>query len=291
MMGELSSLAMFSISAPSSWRDVLEPLANLEQLLRDENMSLAEKRTAAIPIRDALHQEAHHLFDEAPQDLGGLSEAHRRTFSEAVMLSSYFPSSVGGIRLDTLRSKSLEKFPVDMQGTDAERKILFGALRETFAWTEAEINAMHDKVTYLTDGLRLKHAITEILCAHLQADAAKDDLDGAIRRLFQCVYGDVPFRSGDIGVTITEASVSFGIWFKDAAVTRPGYEARPVEERDEIQAFLTSLRQGSWRTDRFPGFGHFDETKLSNRLVTKVTEALHAVPTANAHFRQLGVAR
>jgi hypothetical protein len=166
-----------------------------------------------------------------------------------------------------------------MQGSDDEREILFEALRESFAWTEAEIDAIHRKVICLTAGLRLKHAVTEILCANLQADAAKDDLDGAILRLFQSVYGALPFRSGDIGVTITEASVSFGIWFKDAALTRTDYEARPVEERNDIQAFLTSLRKSAWRTDRFPGFGHFDEEMLSNVLVTKVTEALHGLPT------------
>lgn len=277
-MGELSSLEMFSASVPATWRGVLEPLADLERLLRDENMSLDEKRQAAIPVRETLHQEAHRLIGETPQSLCHLSADHRRTFSEAVILSSYFPRTVGSIRLDTLHCKSLEKFPVDMQGTEYEREILCAALREAFGWTDTEIDAMRGKIVYLTEGLRLKHALTEILCAQLRADSANDDLAAAIRRLFQKVYGAVPFRPGDIGVTITEASVSFGIWFRDAAVTRKGYESRPVEERDEIHNFLTNLRKDSWRTDRFPGFGHFDETTLSDQLVSQVTESVHDVP-------------
>lgn len=276
---ELTSSKMFSTSVPANWRGVLEPLAELEQILCDEEMNLDEKSKAGIPIRETLHREARRLVEEAPVDLDGLSDAHRQTFSEAVILASYFPGSVGGTRLDTLRSASLDKFPVDMKGTDDERKILFRALRETFAWTEAEIEAIHNKVSYLTLGLRLKHAITEILVAQLQADAATDDLDGAICRLFQRIYGAVPFRPGDIGVTITEASVSFGIWFQGAAVTRDGYEVRPDVEREAINAFLTNLRQGSWRTDRFPGFGHFDEALLSDVFVSQVAEALHGVPT------------
>ena len=277
-MGELSNLAMFSSSVPASWREVLEPLTDLERLLQDKETSLGEKRMAAVPIREALHVAADRLVDAAPQDLGALSEAHRRTFSEAVMLSSYFPNSIGEIRLDTLHSQSLDKFPIDMEGTDDEREILFVALREAFAWTQAEIDAMHRKVVHLISGLRLKHAVTEILCTRLHTDAEMDDLDAAILRFFQSVYGAIPFRSGDVGVTITEASVNFGVWFQGAAVTRPGYEARPAEEREQIQTFLTSLRKASWRTDRFPGFGHFDEEVVSEVLVSEVTQTLRAIP-------------
>jgi len=61
----------------------------------EAQMSLDEKRQAAIPVREALHEEAHRLVDETPPGLCHFSEDHRRTFSEAVLLSSYFPSSVG----------------------------------------------------------------------------------------------------------------------------------------------------------------------------------------------------
>src|SRR5204863_375988 len=69
-------------------------------------------------------------------------------------------AEVGGVRLDTIGSLTLTRFPVDLESSPADHATLRAGLARAFGWSLEEIAHLEAELAPTMANLRLKIALT-----------------------------------------------------------------------------------------------------------------------------------
>jgi hypothetical protein len=316
----LSDAALFDREVPASWQPLLAGLAQLEALLDEEGPSDDPGRRArAAAILKALLAQAGRLHGKSPRQLHARSPNHALWFTEAVLLWPYFAEAGGRVLVDSHDSPTLRRFQADLRAGEAERAALATALRRTFGWSERELARLEATVRARISNLRIKQAITARLYRELRAPtppggtptggtpapalssgpsegpeppamssaqqsraplSAMPELQHKILKLFQRLYGPLPFRPGDLQLTMTSTALIFGLPFEKTTFLRPGFEERTALERTAINLFLEKVNKhkNSFDSLRFPGFGLYERAEVDPALIEALTAAVAKEP-------------
>jgi hypothetical protein len=249
----------------------LELLASLWDLTKSDAPK-AERREAAAALRRGWLAGADVLAEALPPELQASAPEHREWFTEAVLLWIHFGRVAGTPRLDTIKTNSLRRFPVDLESGEAHRPAIRGALREAFGWTDAELDGFEARIDRLISNLEIKHAISATFVDLALSDGTSG-LQVRAAELMRDVYGaKMPFRSGDVGLVVSASAVYFCLAYRGDRYKGPGFDERPAEEQAALNGFLERLRRANtFRTARFPSFGLFELSLVSSDFL----DALH----------------
>lgn len=311
-MPQLSHAHLFSGTLPASWRPFIELIDELDALvIRKDRLgknagsterpgdTLESLRQEAIHIRRRLMAEATERHERAPIPLQANSPEHRRWFTEAALMWLWFNDSCGKIRLDTIGSTTLGRFPIDLDPDDAQREVLRRAIGQAFGWSEDELRDIQQRKQHLISNLKVKRAITEALCEIIAppvppdtgSSAAPDLASSAsptpesLARLMLRVYGPGPdgepiFQPGDVDLVVTKTGVFFCLPIDGTSLTSPGFADRPETHRTIVANFITRMKKASFsiKNVRFPSFGLFDPEVMDPALTREITAAARARP-------------
>ena len=263
-----------------AWRPALQAIEELGTLATGNGGPTPERRAAATELRRRLLDLAPRLAEDVPAPFAPDADEHRLWFTQAALLWMHY-AEIGGVRLDTVGSLTLRRFPVDLSSSPGDRALLRSGLARAFGWSAQELAKLEDDLAPSMSGLRLKIAITGVLVERYLAGlagGAKSDrtLTGALTlQLMRLFYGEVPFHAEDVNLVVTSTALYFCIPYHGGQLDTPGFAARPARERRAVKQFIQRLDAGnSALTDRFPSFGFFDRGALSADLVRDVTAGL-----------------
>ena len=270
MSSHLSDALLFEPHVPLDWQGLLDTLASLWDLV-DSDAPLAERRADADALRARWLLSADLLAEELPPELEASAPQHRTWFTEAVLLWIHFGRVAGTPRLDTLRTCSLRSYPVDLESGEAERPAIRAALMAAFGWSVSELDAMEADVDRLISNLEVKHALSATFVELALRDGT-EGLHSRAAELMRAVYGDRPFRSGDVDLVVSASAIYFCLAYRGERFRAPDFDSRPKPERDALADFLRQLSHANtFRTPRFPAFGLYDAATVSGDLL----DALH----------------
>ena len=302
-MPQLSHAHLFSATLPASWRPFIELIDELDALVvrkeqlgkdpapdaatRDEARhagdTLESLRQQANGVRRRLIAEAAERHEHAPVQLRASSEEHRRWFTEAALMWLWFNDSCGKVRLDTIGSTTLGRFPIDLDPDDAQREVLRRAIGQAFGWSDDELREIAQRKQHLISNLKVKRAITAALC-DLVAPTRSPDPESVARLMFR-VYGPGPdgepiFQPGDVDLVITKTSVFLCLGIEGSGLGTPGFAERPESHRDIVADFIARMKKASSSSKnvRFPAFGMFDPALVDPALISELTAVAQAQP-------------
>lgn len=271
----LTDAALFEREVPAAWRPLLEGLSELEGLLAQEGPPDERRRSQASAVVARLLPAAGALAGSSPPALGHRSAEHTRWFTEAVLLWLDFDKAGGRILIDSHRSRTLASFVPDLRARPTELSAIRTALARCFSWSQAEISRIEGTVARRTSNLRLKEAITTRLLREVTSPVGSPELEGEALVLFRRLFGPLPFRPGDVEITLTTTALVFGIPFENGALLKPDFAGRPEVEREAIRSFLQKVEklQSSFDSLRFPGFGLYERDHVDPTLLEALTAA------------------
>jgi hypothetical protein len=278
-MSRLDAANLLSTVLPAGAEAAVASLARLDALVQEK------KAHGPSPV---LELEARALYAELPAQLAALRHGDvapslgspaelRERFLESVLLWLRFcQSSSAEPLIDTIGTRSLAAFPLDLPPDAAAFRTLRAALAVSQRASEAELARAEQRVARSCSTLTLKSTITAAIAA--RASAAADSAADRLLLLQQC-YGELPFRASDVDLVLTSTAVFFVLPLGEARLEVPDWEARPEPERVALQAFLAQLARANLaETRRFPAFGLFDAAQLSGVLVSGLSAATGANP-------------
>lgn len=287
----LSMERLFEPTLPVAWEGVLGALAELSELQDKSKGSLEARRERARALHAWLLTEVPRLSAPLPSGAAWEGPSFRLWFTESVLLWIRLARTSSAPLIDTLGSRSLLDFPLDLPdekddassdgGSRPEPRRRSGAecirtaLREALGWAEQDLETVERSVDHLTSNLPLKRRITQALAAYL---AESDRLSPRGRAdLMRSFYGPVPWRAGDVDLVMTSTAIFFCIPAEPggARLDVPAFDARPEPERRAIASFLEALGAANVaETTRFPAFGFFDPGFLDSAMVSALAEGV-----------------
>ncbi len=271
MSAHLSDPRLFEPEVPLVWQPLLDLLASLWDLVESDE-PIAERRAAASELRRDWLASADLLAEALPPELKASSPRHRRWFTEAVLAWIHFARVAGTPRLDTLLSKTLRNYPVDLEAGADQRPAIRAALTAAFGWRPEELDEMEARIDRLISNLEVKHAVSATFVKLVLQDG-EHAVDGRAAELFRDVYGPLPVRPEDVDLVVTASAVYFCVAYRGDRWTGPGFHERPAAEQAALLDFLERLRRANtFQSPRFPAFGLFDPSVVSPELL----DALHA---------------
>jgi len=280
-MAHLSDETLFAESLPGEWRPALELLHAFDELVtaaQSAGKPTPEQLARAAELRAGLLRSAELLHEELPHSLRQDSAEYVQWFSEAVLLWPLFADAGGEVLVDTAGAATLAQYPLDLRAGDAEREHLRRALTRALGASQQQLEHSDALLEHLTANLRVKHAITEALRIQLQSGAGGTVTAGANVALMKQIYGELPWREGDVDVVLSSTALFLCVPYAARSLSVPGYAERPEAERAQISAFLERIhKEGqSLRSVRFPAFGLFDRTALDPALLARLTRGVQA---------------
>jgi hypothetical protein len=266
----LDSEAILSPSLPEQCRPALETLAELEALATADEI---EQSARAEALQDELLARASELCQPTPRELAAGSATLTGCFAEAVLLWTRLPETASAPVIDTLGSRTLATFPLDLPMDEHAAQTIQVALGDAFGLAAAELERMRGLIRHLTSNLDLKRAIARAL-----ADEMRHRVEPAERvRWMHDFYGPLPFRPGDVDLVLTATALFFCIPREDSKLCVSDWDERPEAERRRLRAFLGEVvRHNVAETDRFPAFGLFEPELLAPGLIDELCRATGA---------------
>ena len=281
-MTHLSDDNLFARELPLQWQPVLELVRELDLMISDQQQPTMDKRREQATIwRQKVLQHAGRLSEETPESLQSSSPEFQRWFTEATLLWPFFARAGGEVLVNTIGTRALGDYPVDLPTDDTAMAVLRRALVRTFEWSHEDLDQIEKKLHRLTWSLSVKSAISRRLARSLQADAP-----GEARRkaadLICRVYGQQPWQANDVDLVITTTAVFFCLPFEGLRLTSADFNKRPSVERERISQFLERVRAGqqSLKGIRFPAFGAFDAALVDANLIAELTEEVRTATAA-----------
>ncbi|MEM6533732.1 MAG: hypothetical protein AAF654_14005 [Myxococcota bacterium] len=277
-MPELTLERLFHPTVPISWAPLLELLAEVESVTHDEVAPRDQRRERLVKLRTQMLAETEGLKGTLPPTHANLADTER-FFCEAVLLWTMYARSGARLVYSTLESTTLPHFELDLPDEPGPIESVLDALSRAFAVSRWELARWRQDLALMTSNLELKKAIVDTLVARLRA---AEDTDAAVLELFQSIYGPWPFRPGDIQIFVAEAALIFVAPFRDGKLELEGYNARPGPDRLVLDKYLRVVEAGTWKTDRFPGFGELALDALDPQFLDGLVRGLdvRAVSTA-----------
>jgi len=278
-MTVLNRAELFSRELPAGSARPSAIIARLDVLTREQKAngtSTPEAQTEARALYDELlHQSAPLRQDDRAPSLGTQEELRAR-FIEAVLLWMSFCQTSSLPLIDSLDTRSIRAFPIDLPPDDAAFALLKRALVASQGSSEQEIADAQERVARLTPTLPLKRALTQALQARLSAAHAHPARFADLMR--EC-YGELPWHASDVDFVLTATGIFFVLPIDGDRLLVPDWARRAEAEREAIGGFLARLaRENLTETWRFPAFGLFDAERLSPELVAELGRQVGASP-------------
>ncbi|HWM87146.1 MAG TPA: hypothetical protein VNO33_14940 [Kofleriaceae bacterium] len=280
---ELGGASLFASSLPEAWRPLVEAVTELAALAAEQTekgeYGKAERKARAAGLRARILGAASERVEVSPSVLAWGSELHRRWFSEAVLLWTYFADASGRVRIDMLGAPELGGFPVDLPAEPGARAKVRAGLVAGLGWSEEELAGIERGLEHRLSNLAVKRAITAEIARRLQAGG-----EAAAVELMRSVYGDLPLRPGDVAPIVTATAIFFCLPLTQDGLDRPGYGERPAGERAAIGDFVVRLHKAatSLKNVRFPAFGLFDRNSVAPRFYADLAAAVSRDPALAA---------
>ncbi|MEM6733188.1 MAG: hypothetical protein AAF658_16640, partial [Myxococcota bacterium] len=271
-MPELTYEKLFHTDVPESWGPLLETLADIESVTHDETTPEDTRRDELIALRKRLLAQVSEFEGSLPLEHAKPSDLVRH-FCEAVLMWTLYARSGARVIFATTESTTLPHFPLDLPDDSAMTEAVRDGLSRAFSIPRSELDAWQRDLEHQASNLDLKRAIVEVLVAQLK-DAS--DPSAAVLELYQNIYGAWPFRSGDIRFFAAEGCLVFTAPYQDGRLTLPDFATRPAADRTMLESYIRRVEAGSWKTDRFPGFGELDPTALNPDFLRELTYTLSA---------------
>lgn len=271
-MPELTHENLFRATVPATWAELLGVLAEIESVTHDESSPREDRRKRLVALRERLLDQVRRVGGTLPLE-HARPEALTRHFCEAVLLWTHYPRSGARLVYSTIESATLPHFELDLPDEPVAIDTVKRALSDAFNVPPNLLAEWERDLEHQASNLRLKRAIVDELVGRLERAS---DRDRALLMLFQSIYGPWPFRSGDIGLFAAEAALVFVAPYRDGRLECPGFDERPVQERRILEGYLRIVEAGTWKTDRFPGFGELDTEALDPEFSLELTSALNA---------------
>ena len=135
----LSAAALFEPALPAAWGPTLDLLADIEELQDATKGSREEREARGRDLRERLMRGIDVLSEPIPDELHVASASFRTWFTEAVLLWLRFAGSSSAPLIDTVTSRPLLDFPLDLpEGSEGIPRVR-RALRDALGWEEAEL--------------------------------------------------------------------------------------------------------------------------------------------------------
>ena len=299
-------------SISSNWEPVLEHLKKFEALTEQINKAQKEQETDPTETLKTFH--AHHnelMADTRARLQHGTVHYDRDTldaaFIEAVWLSlEHYPALVHHSEienLDTAGSKIFTLFTPDASTIRDKRETLKTQLQHAFNLDSETLDGLSQQLFRRTSPLRHRHQIMQSLETNFNLVSDNPQLDADILQLFQSLYPDAPFETGEVKLVKTSSALYFCL------PTEPQAEAQEsaisTDEQKEThntsqhpKANYEKFLRKIWEVEpfaHFPVFGTFDaedldltwrqkiaaDTELSLELVTStLTRMIGVLPLA-----------
>jgi hypothetical protein len=264
---------LFDATLPEEWAPILDGLEQLYELKRDEVRSFEERCKLAAPIFERLLSDSRLLVEPTPHKHDVTSERFREWFSEAVLLWTRLAATGSPPVIDTIDTRTLDDFPLDLPLDDDAVTKVRAALIKSQGWETEAFARVERRIAHVTSNLDLKRAIAAVLADMVGGEAGPSPEQCV--ELMRSVYGRIPWQPGDVDLVITATTVFFCIRRKDGRLDEANWEERPASEREAISAFLLALKEGNVaETKRFPAFGMFDFAALDDTLVNELRKRL-----------------
>jgi tellurite resistance protein len=282
-MNGLDREHLFDAELPSGAAPLCALLARLEAITREQkalDAPSAEARAAAQHEARAVYarllaESAPFALDDRAPSLGPPHELRTR-FADAVLLWMQFCRSSSLPLVDSLDTRSVRSFPLDLPPDAAAFARIRAALAASQGLSEAELGECERRVARATRTLRRKHDLTRALAARLHA---RGHDPAELAELMREFYGPLPLRPGDVDLVVTSSAIFFVLPLHAERFDVPDWDARPEAERVEIGAFLARLaRENLKETWRFPAFGLFEPSALAPALLDELALATHTQP-------------
>jgi hypothetical protein len=262
---------LFDETLPAAWAPILEGLSQLYQLRRDKERPFEERCKLAAPVFESLLSDVRLLVEPTPRALDVSSEHFRDWFTEAVLLWTRLAATGSPPIIDTVGTRTLDDFPLDLPLDDDAVAAVVGAVKQAQGWDAEGFARVERLIDHVTSNLDLKRAISEVL-AEKFADEGAPTAEQRVE-LMRALYGPLPWRAGDVNLVITATTVFFCIRRDGKRLDEPDWDQRPAGEREAIGSFIEALKKANVaETKRFPAFGLFDFDVVDDALL----DDLHA---------------
>lgn len=238
---------------PDAWAGALEALARIQQLTEEET-ELSVRQTEARALYAQLLEQAWAYREPIPESLSVEAPNFRRWFSEAVLLWMRYGETSSAPLVDTAGTRTLAKFPVDFPVDAGARAAMRRAVQAAFGWSDSEMRELEAKVAHLTSNLDVKLKITACVAQFLEEQKGGPRDSRLV--LMDVLYGELPWRVGDIDWVITRTSIFPCVPRKQDQLLKDDWDQRSDAEKAAIGAFMVKLRKANTaNTLRFPAFG------------------------------------
>ncbi len=272
-MTRLDQEHLFSAELPAGAGPACAALSRLAALTQEkkkagEATSAATTEARAMYAELLLRVEGLGHPDDAPS-LGSSAELRGR-FVESVLLWLEFCKTSSVPSIDSVGTRSIRVFPIDLPPDETASARLKAALMSSQGLTPAELAAAEERVAKLTLTLHHKLALTSALGRELEA-AGPPDQRGYVE-LMREFYGPLPLRPRDVDFVLTSTGIFFVLPIAGEQLDVPDWELRPEAERAELSAFLKRIaRENMTETWRFPAFGLLDAERLQPLLIERLS--------------------
>lgn len=291
----------------SSWEPVLERLKKFEALTQQINKAKEAQETDLTQTlktfyihHDELVADTRARLQHAPIESGLKTRPTTldkvfldTTFVEALWLSlEYYPALVHHPEienLDTAGSKIFTRFTADASAAPDKRGRLKTQLQQVFHLDSETVEGLTQQLSIQTRPLRHRHQIMQSLEARFNLVADNPQLDADILQLFQALYPDAPFETGEVKLVKTASALYFCLPKVVGDLENP-HAAFSRRCAVDTEKFLRKI----WEVEpfaHFPVFGTFDAAYLDLTLRQKIaadTELSLEVVTATL-TRMVGV--
>jgi hypothetical protein len=287
-MNGLDREHLFDAELPAGVAPLCAGLARLEAITREQKALDAGSVAAGSVAREAAQQEARAVYaqllaDSAPfalddraPSLGAPAELRAR-FVDAVLLWMQFCQTSSLPLVDSLDTRSIRAFPLDLPPDAAAFAHIGAALARSQGLSAAELAESERRVARATRTLRRKLDLTRALAARLRARGGHSP--ALLAELMREFYGPLPLRAGDVDLVVTSSAIFFVLPLHAERLDVPDWGGRPEAERAAIGAFLARFaRENLKETWRFPAFGLFDPAALAPALLDDLARATHTSP-------------
>ena len=271
----------------SNWKPILERLKKFEILTQQINKTKKEQETDLTETLKTFYTHHDELMADTRARLQHVSAHCDRdtldaAFVEAVWLSlEHYPALVLHPEienLDTAGSKIFTLFTPDAPTTLNKRETLKTQLQHAFNLDSETVDGLSHQLSRRTSPLRHRHQIMESLETNFNLVSDNPQLDADVLQLFQSLYPDAPFETGEVKLVKTSSALYFCL------PTEPRVEVHePSISTDEQSAAYNASQRSKasyekflrkiWEVEpfaHFPVFGTFDAEDLDLTLRQKI---------------------
>ncbi len=261
-IAELTGQSLFQPIKRAQYDDVLSHCTLIsscyEQGKTQANSAASESHAKMILSNASL------LLGKLPEYLASESERFTRCFVKSMYLWLRFPESAGRVHFDSIGSKTLSLYPIDIELAQGDWPLVDKTLLN-IGLPESMLSDVKAEVDAQCSNSELKRFIAQFLTKALQS--SNDYL-----AFFQQCYGPVDLPEAMVDVVITDAQIFMCVPYDAEGLIEQHKYGWKEQHNQAFMAFLDNLALES-TTERiyFPSVGTFNADAVSVTLIENLT--------------------